>query len=70
MKYYTYSDAYFEVRKVNEDLFRIFYCENETSRLDKKYEEMITSKTSEKSANKIASHFQRIYNLGHSKGSY
>lgn len=71
MKFYTKSGSYFEVREVNSNLYRIFYCweKNHFYYGQKKGEKMISSQDTRKKAYKIAQHFQKIYNMGYSDGT-
>ncbi len=71
MKFFTNSNSYFEVREVNPNLFRIFYCWTEGySYHDKKQKEkMISSQDTHKKACKSAKHFKNIYNMGFYDGN-
>jgi hypothetical protein len=69
MKCYTSNSSFFEVRKVNSNLYRIFYCwESEFGSNKKNQEKMISSTDNLKKANKLANQFRQIFNMGYSEG--
>lgn len=74
MRYVTKSGSYFEIRKVNEELYRIFYCWEDGFGVGygkkKIREELVTSVGNERKARKLVKQYVKIYNRGYYDGSF